>query len=1494
MRALGGSAFVSQVDGRRKHLDAGGMPQLRRARPALHRTRLFCPLSRTGRELSSMALPPIVSDQIVVKVIVHYTTGNDTVGSGILIDPTHVLTAQHVVDGYDEYGNHRTITSIEFIPNYDGTQPVPPGDKHLAAQIWFPRNADPTQAINVSANDIHYEDLALVRLATAVDLPPERFPSLGVFVDGTAGANLSVFSRGYSADGGLDGLRMRETTGTLVGAAQTGMFGAVTGTEVYGGASGSGVLTSPTVDLASTLIGILTNGSDKSPHIITASAYLQPADIGFINSKLVAESGLTDVNRYQPVQFFGSMQGDLLNGTARRDIISGGDGVDYIGDGDSLSFGVNDQLAGEGGDDVIVATGGNDQLIGGKGHDTLEGGAGDDVLMGGYFDEAADIVNDDRNIYDGANDKLNGGEGYDTYIVAGGEEIRDTDGKGAVYANLFKLSGGQFLRRDAEFPTFVDSGVPDSLGWVDGLVGFVFTVIRSAAANLGYRFEDLGIYGSEDEKYYVDAGKLKTGQDLIIRFNDTNIVIRDWKNGDLGITINPQSAGDSPLVATGQVEPYGTLAGLFTPNLTFKPNALSTKGGGSYLGTSGDDILVSSDGNDLLFGGDGNDSLHGGEGVDEVDGGAGADYLTGGEGNDILRGGDGADEINGNGGNDQIRGGKGADIIYGSTGKDVFYFDRGDGQDTLWVVEDGEIRLGAGIDAATVTVTETSQSLTLNLGGGDSIFLTEALLTSGQIRIVFADGSVWNNQTLLDKVLVATTGADNLTGDIRGNLIQGGAGNDMLDGKAGDDVMVGGTGNDTLHGSLGDDRYVFNVGDGQDVIAERFDFADWAPNPGQDVLSLGAGITPGQVTLSTADNGRDLVVTIGSNGDKVTIDQQFADPSNRVETIEFSTGETWSYEEMLARANTATSGADTLYGDERANRLDGLAGTDTLTGRAGGDTYVFGRGYGADVINDGGADGEADVIVFAADVASTEVLARQANNGADIILSISGTSDQLTIVGAGTEGGKIEEVRFADGARWTYADLFARAAAGTSGDDTLFGDGLANDLSGGGGADLLRGLGGNDVLRGGAGADTLVGGAGDDVYIFNLGDGQDQIYDDSADGAFIGGDDQDELRLGAGITTSNLIVSQTTDGLGLKLSVSGTSDAVTLTRQISQVTLYSMSRIERVVFSDGTVWTHADLMARSTTPTTGADNFIGDENANLIRGGDGADTLRGADGDDVLDGGAGNDSLDGGAGFDQVSYEPAASAVTVTLPSTGSASSVTTGAAGTDTFTSIEGLIGSAFNDALTGGGGNDRIEGGLGNDTLVGGGGVDTVSYAGASAGVTVSLALTTAQNTVSAGSDTISGFEDVLGSAFDDRLTGDANANTLTGGAGDDVLDGGAGADLLRGQAGRDTASYASAAAGVSVDLSISGAQSTGGAGSDTLEGIENLSGSAFNDTLTGDANANVLEGGAGNDTLNGGDGRDTASYAGATAAVSVNLATSGSQNTGGAGSDTLSNIE
>nr|WP_237453140.1 calcium-binding protein [Qipengyuania vulgaris] len=129
-------------------------------------------------------------------------------------------------------------------------------------------------------------------------------------------------------------------------------------------------------------------------------------------------------------------------------------------------------------------------------------------------------------------------------------------------------------------------------------------------------------------------------------------------------------------------------------------------------------------------------------------------------------------------------------------------------------------------------------------------------------------------------------------------------------------------------------------------------------------------------------------------------------------------------------------------------------------------------------------------------------------------------------------------------------------------------------------------------------------------------------------------------------------------------------------------------------------------------------------------------------------------------------------------------------------------------------------------------------------------------------AGNDLLEGSagqDRLLGGLGNDALHGFLGSDELRGGGGWDTLDGGAGNDLLNGGNGNDRASYLSAWAGVTVSLALEGAQNTERAGWDTLESIEDLTGSTFADTLTGSDGDNQIFGDAGSDDLFGGFGND-----------------------------------
>lgn len=450
------------------------------------------------------------------------------------------------------------------------------------------------------------------------------------------------------------------------------------------------------------------------------------------------------------------------------------------------------------------------------------------------------------------------------------------------------------------------------------------------------------------------------------------------------------------------------------------------------------------------------------------------------------------------------------------------------------------------------------------------------------------------------------------------------------------------------------------------------------------------------------------------------------------------------------------------------------------------------------------------------------------NAGSLLAANINLTAAPLTGANA---GGFISQAYGVIGGFTIANGVVIERAYGGEGNDTLTGNAAGN---------LLAGNGGNDSLSGGDGDDTLVGGAGNDRLIG--GAGLDRADYSDATGA---------------VTVSLALTSaQATGGAG--------SDTITQTENLT---------------GSG----HADRLAGST-------------GANAISGGNGADTITGGAGADTLSGGAGDDlfllsaladyalgeTIDGGADSDELRYTGAAATlvlrsgleverIVIGTGTTGPAVRTGTAAVNVDA-SALSGavellgnaganrLTGTAQGDSIDGGGGNDTLVGGGGDDTLSGGAGLDLASYATATSDLVIDLSLAGAQAITGLGSDTFILIEGVEGGSGNDRLSGSAGNDRLIGGDGSDTLSGGAGNDTLIGGGGSDHADYGTATSGVTVSLAVTAAQATGGAGSDTLTLIENLTGSGHADRLTGNAAANIISGGNGADTITGGAGADT----------------------------------
>lgn len=348
------------------------------------------------------------------------------------------------------------------------------------------------------------------------------------------------------------------------------------------------------------------------------------------------------------------------------------------------------------------------------------------------------------------------------------------------------------------------------------------------------------------------------------------------------------------------------------------------------------------------------------------------------------------------------------------------------------------------------------------------------------------------------------------------------------------------------------------------------------------------------------------------------------------------------------------------------------------------------------------------------------------------------------------------------------------------------------------------------TIVGTRGDDELVGTPGDDVIV-GLG-GWDRIAGRGGNDRICGGDDPDFVRGGAGRDV---------------IEGAGGSD-----------TAHGGSGEDRILAGPGAV--------------------------EALFGGPGDDRLFGGPGSfDGLIGGGGDDLLDGGPGRDLAEFFDAPSGVSADLET-----DVAVGR-GTDAIPSIEGLVGSNFDDRLFGdatsnlivaqegndvvdargsgtleGLGADLIDGGAGVDTLDGGPGADIVTFEDAPGPVTVDLAAGTATGW---GSDALFGIEAIVGSFFDDTLLGDAQDNSFAAGARDDVIDG---------RAGVDEAAFFDADGPVVADL---GSGVATGWGSDAMSGVEDLTGSSFGDKLTGDAGPNTIAGGSGPDALAGAAGDD-----------------------------------
>jgi Ca2+-binding RTX toxin-like protein len=1163
---------------------------------------------------------------------------------------------------------------------------------------------------------------------------------------------------------------------------------------------------------------------------------------------------------------------------------------------------------------VIMGMGGNDTLIAGYYTSVLDGGDGNDILDGRaseYLNEIDGGAGDDTIYAMGQSSPVaNGGDGNDVIYSAG--QAHGGGGNDTIFAYDYY---GNVATGDAGDDTIYGGDGSDSFQGNDGndtLHGGGGADVLDGGAGVDIIAGDLGndtLTGGADNDIF------QFGQD------DGKDTITDYASGDV-VQVNgydhaqsiTQSGSDVVVVFSNDDQ------------ITFQNTTVATVSAGLQFMPATDDTLTGTDGNDFLRGYGGNDTINGNGGGDTLAGGSGADTLNGGNGNDVLYSGDlvpqdysfpykgvyTAPQLDNGAEQDTLIGGAGDDTIYAGYGDNVDGGDQDYAGDTLFISFQG----------ATSGIHFDGHLATQSIGGGtiagiENISWVQGSNYDDYIDVGTGRETGYNdfdvvqgfggNDTLIagfyTSVLDGGDGNDTIDGTSSGYLqeIDGGAGDDTITAPAGLAVVYGGDGNDTIsaagetHGGAGDDS--ITVGppyfgsaeitgdDGNDTIVDGAGADVLDGGAGDDVLTGGAGNDTFIVGI-----GNDVVSDL-SAGDKLLIQAGFAgDAINQVGNdvvINLSNGDTLTLQNTTVAAVSADIRAD-------AN--------DIAISRDGGTIYVAGQ------------DGN----LYSYD-ASTGNLVHAWHVGGDLggmDISPDGTFaivTDLQLVQSGTSDGyptytlTVHKVDLATGVVTDFHYVSSDMLDGSFFDAAIMNDGtvlLAEHIAPG--------------FSGGVPNMTLNLQTGEFTSMpVDWANGQ--VLSDSPDGstALILGEEISDAplyiyRAGSGIIASHQLYADGIEGYNSGVQAYDAADGLIAQGLGPQINIYN-----------GELQYQFDLAALHPELSTGAVGLAFDSTGHylfVLNASD--DTIYQVSTSDwsivrEIPVGADVTGSDGGFG-DRLLVAPDMSYFTVM---TGNGwvevmPTVATPTSGPDTINGTvqaDTISGGSGNDVIHGLGGNDTLTGGPGDDTIDGGAGVDTASYATAGGGVTVNLGLTGAQNTVNAGTDTLTSIENLTGSAYADTLTGNGGDNvlnggagndnlnglagndTLLGGAGNDVLTGGSGADTLIGGTGNDTywvgggdtlvenANEGTDAVHSSISWTLGDnferlvlggtnpidgtgnalANSIQGNGADNhlygLDGNDVLDGLGGNDTLDGGAGDDHLAGGEGNDSLIGGDGND-----------------------------------
>jgi len=705
-------------------------------------------------------------------------------------------------------------------------------------------------------------------------------------------------------------------------------------------------------------------------------------------------------------------------------------------------------------------------------------------------------------------------------------------------------------------------------------------------------------------------------------------------------------------------------------------------------------------------------------------------------------------------------------------------------------------------------------------------------------------------------------GADPSGGPVTFATVNGTPGNDFIH-VAGDglsappgynDISAATNGNDVINSGGGGNDIVF-AGDGDDRIVFGSDFT-------------GADQVDGQ-------GGND---TVELNGDYHTRVVLQANALANIETLKLDAGHSYNFNFAHASVpnamtvdGSALTAADSLIVDARGNSDPEIK----FVGGAGDDQILSSDGVAHIDLSQGGHDtadqgaGGSFIYMGAALDVGDRISGGTIELNGDYSAGYTFGSETLKGVTFVLDGGHSYDITLADAAVGINGQVGINAEAVGAGSSVIFDASVMTSPMG---------------FEGGAGDMTLTGGAGGGQFLF----------EPNGQTVFHGGAGADEIDFFDGFNPANVHIDA---GAGDDVAVLFGDFNLTLARSA----MVNVDTIELDGLNDTVIIPQAYLTAGATLTVdgSGARNVTIDGSAVsgaslVLKAGSGENHLIAGSGDDTIvmagtgsaQGGAGddlfysflnpNETIDGGTGTDTVVLGPQSGAgdlgarfsVHVTAQELTNVEVLRLGSFDLQTITFDDGAItpgSTLLFDA----------------SSLTPGHGVTFDGHAETHAHYIVVMG---------AADDSIMG-----GQAGDDLSGGDGN-DKITGGHGNDVFEGGTGNDFIIGGGGDDTIRYSHATGGVTVDLSLVGAQNVGGGqGSDTLASIRSVIGSNFDDVLKGTSDDNFLEGLGGNDTLNGGSGNDTADYTHATGGVTVDLNITAGQNVGGgAGIDTLISIE